>query len=564
MADDYSGIVRPYGDTPLTAVHPSENLNVTDVSGRLTRDEVEILTGDVRRAYDFSESYTEITRQRDPLLHMLNKWRKKPTPDPEWKYRIKRNFQPQDRYGYVIGIGPSGTHLNSAVSITAGETSWGDDAYEDVLDATIQSTGDFFANSALPTSTDTNVCLLVGGDYKISGNIHNLVGKDSDDDGFIMLGETGTRPNFFLESNIINIPTGVAPTANNTPPTGYVRARIISTKNITVLSSDGTTTIAELIALNVKMVKVDSTAKYPTSLKGASWSKSNAELFDVSHSTGSSSIAEKLAPARTMVSGSGFHELSGYNATYMPQPYSSDTGQNQIFKGAALISGRAMATERKYEKSPWQEQWGKVSKDVNFDIAHTAYFGDQFTDSDGITYTEGLVTFALANGHRLSLDTTSKTIDDFLDDLSSFRDMRSMANFGPNYPIFVPTKVWNWLAKRGGFMKNNTEISDQYRVNFVGYKVNQLGIPYRKLNIDGQIYNFVLDPHLDETYVKGLMVNMNNVYIRPLVGNGISRDFHIYPSVKSISSGGQDYRVDLVMADIGFEFTTQEGFAVWT
>ena len=126
-------------------------------------------------------------------------------------------------------------------------------------------------------------------------------------------------------------------------------------------------------------------------------------------------------------------------------------------------------------------------------------------------------------------------------------------------PIVNPISI-----RKDHFMANNAEQSDNYRVNFAGFKVNQLGIPYRKLNIDGQIYNFVLDPHLDETYVKGLMVNMNNVFIRPLVGNGISRDYHIYPAVKSIKNSGEDYRVDLVMADIGFEFTTQEGFAVWT
>lgn len=564
MPDDYSGIIRNYGETPLTAMHPSENLNVDDVSGRLTRDEVEILTGDVRRQYNFGDSYTEITRERDPFLHMLNKWRKKPTNDPEWKYRVKRNFAPNDRYGYIVGIGPESNLIDKDSSMTLTVDTWADAAYREVLDKTGNGVADYFANSDLPVTANSKVSLLIMGDYKISGNLHNLVGKDANDDGFINLGDPGTRPNYFLENNIINIPTGIAPSASATPVTGFCRGRILSTYNIDIYASDGTTKIAEGKVVNVKMVKVDSTNKYPTSLLGATWNKSNAELFDVSVGTGSNSIAEKLAPARTMVSGSAFHELSGYTATYMTQPYSSDTGLNQIFKGAAVISGRAMATERKYEKDPRKEQWGKVSRDVNYDIAHTAYFGEQFTDDDGLTYTEGLVTFTLNNGHRLSLDTTSKTIDDFLDDFSAITDMRQMTNFGSNYPIAVPTKTWNWLAKYGGFMANNAEISDNFRVNFLGFKVNRLGIPYRQLEIDGKIYNFILDTHLDETYIKAMMINMTQVFIRPLIGNGVNRDFTIYPSVKSIRHGGEDYTVDLAMADIGFEFTSQEGFVAWT
>lgn len=567
MADDYSGITRPHGDTPFTAVHPTNNLNVTDVSGRLTRSEVELLTGDVRRTYDFSDSYTELTRKRDPLLHMLNKWRKKPTTDPQWKYRMKRNFMPSDRYGYVVGIGNAGVPVTQdagASTMTLTVDTWNTTALLEVLDKTVESTDDYWAHSALPTSADSTVTLLMMGDFKVSGNMHNLIGKTSSDTGFIQLGSPGTRPNWFLQNNIINIPTGIAPTATQTPVTGYARARILSTYDVSIYASDGTTVIAEAVALNVHMVKVDSTAKYPTSLIGASWSKSNAVLFDVSHSTGDDAIAQKLAPVRTMVSGSAFHELSGYTSTYMPQPYSSDNGQNQIFKGAAVISGRAMATERKYEKSPWQEQWGKVGRDVNYDIAHTAYFGEQFTDSDGLTYTEGLITFALANGHRLSIDYDAKDIDDFLDDLSAMRDVRAMTNFDANYPLMVPTKTWNWMAKLGGFMSNNAGIDPSFRINFLGYKINKLGIPYRKLEIDGNVYNFVHDPHLDETYIKAIMVNMKEIYIRPLVGNGISRDYQVYPSVKSIRHGGEDYRVDLVMADLGFEFTSQEGFVVWT
>jgi len=48
-----------------------------------------------------------------------------------------------------------------------------------------------------------------------------------------------------------------------------------------------------------------------------------------------------------------------------------------------------------------------------------------------------------------------------------------------------------------------------------------------------------------------------------LKANGINRDMAVYPGVKTIKNSGEDYRVDLIQADVGFEFTAPETHAVW-
>jgi len=572
MADDYSRIHSLHSEHPTTVMHPQTDFNVADVSSRLTREDVEILTGDVRRAYNFGNSYTELTKSRDPLLHIMNKCRKIPTDDPKWKYTHKRKQMAYERYGYITGISAATKVVAADTVITlTSQTVWNDAGYRKVLGSTINSETDMYANASLPTTQDTAFSLMIMGDYKISGNMHNLIGKDSDDAGFIKLGAPGTSPNFFLPNNVLQIPTGVAPTSGNTKPTGYARVIIDSVFSLSILSSGtGNPVLAEGKLLNVRLVKApDAAAASPTSLKGGSWSKTTAILFDVSHSTGVNSLAQKLVPARTEVSGSAYHELSGFGETYRTQPYSTDFGLNQIFKGAASMSGRAMTTVKKYEPDGWKEEWGKVSMDVIYDMAQTAYFGEQFEDANGVTYTEGVVNFALANGHQFELDYATKDIDDFFDDVSALNDKRLNTDLGKTHGMFVPTATWNWLRKigktaGGTFNANNLNMHSSFRAQYLGFTKTELGLPTQQILVDGTILNFMLDPHLDGTYVKAMCLNMQGCSIRPLIGNGKNRDFRILPGVKTEATSGDDYRVDLITADVGFEWGLQEGFAIWT
>jgi hypothetical protein len=60
-----------------------------------------------------------------------------------------------------------------------------------------------------------------------------------------------------------------------------------------------------------------------------------------------------------------------------------------------------------------------------------------------------------------------------------------------------------------------------------------------------------------------ICADMNQCSIRPLSGNGVNRDIAVYPGVKTVANSGEDYRVDLIQGDIGFEFGAPESHAVW-
>jgi len=573
MADDYGGISRPFGDTPHTSGHPAASLDVTDVSGRLSRSSVAIDTGDLRRAYDFGSSFTKISKSRDPLLHIMNKWRKKPTTDWKWKYTLKREFAGWERYGYVVGISAAGELVSADLAVTAGsETAWVETAagpYADLLDASVSPGGDdMFANSSLPTTQGQTCCLAMMGDYKLSGNLHNRIGSTTSDSDYIMIGDVGTKPNYILQNQTLKIPV-----SSSTPHAGagtvnavteYAMVKVLSVYDFTIYGYGTGVAIAEGILVNVRMIKTSSTHKYPTSLLAATtWAKATAIVFSAAHTTGTGSLAQKLEPARTKVAGTAYHELSGYGPTYRDQPYSTDYGLNQIFKETALMSGRAMATELKFEKNPWTEEWQKKTLMLNWDMAQSAYFGEQYEDADGITYTEGLVNFILNNGHKFSLTYASKTLDDFLEDFSAYNDKRLQPNMGGSTGFFCPTRTWNWLAKLSGLMQNTVQLSPNYQISWAGFGSID-GIQTRRIMVDGTVVNFILDPHLDSTHVKLIAANFNGCAIRPMIGNGISRDFKIIPGVKTVEKGGEDFRVDLIMADVGFEFSVPELMACWT
>ena len=198
---------------------------------------------------------------------------------------------------------------------------------------------------------------------------------------------------------------------------------------------------------------------------------------------------------------------------------------------------------------------------MTWEIGQAGYFGEQFTDDDGITYTEGIVNFILNNGNSFTWS-SAHTVDDYMEQLSALHDPRFMVGGKQSQVYFCNTEVWNWHAKLGGFMKNNAEISANYSVQFSGTG-KMAGVKYRSFDVDGTTIKLVRDIHLDQTHIKMICANMSACAIRPLIGNGINRDVTVYPGVKTVRNSGEDYRVDLIQGDIGFEFGAPETHAVW-
>ena len=546
------GIDRPHTIDAPTQAQPwgTDNFEVDNVNQR-GRTPASPDIGDLQRRYDFGNTYTKLSFQRDPFQHLLLAGKKKKfVSDSKFEYAIKRATNTYKRYAYVAGLDVNASAASADVTRVSPQAAWGDAAYSDLMSSGsgLNST---FDDASLSTAVDSNFSVLMMGDYKISGNLSNKV--DTTGAKKYSLGESLTKPNWFLPNQIIRIPTGtVAKVVKD-----YVMARIISTSDCVVTGSGGSQ-IAQGTFLYCKVVKAVALAdnQYVTSLN------SNTALLDVSHGVGANSIAQKLEPKRTYIAGSAYHELSGYGETWKSQPFSTDYGYTQIFKNTAMMSGRAMATALKFGENPWKNEWSEKMAEINWDIAQAGYFGEQHIDSDGITYTEGLVNFVLNNGSIFDLTTSSKTVDSFMDDLSALNDPRFAIAQKTSPVYYCGTEVWNWMAKLGGFMKNNAEISPNYSMQFSG-RGKMAGVSYRQFDVDGSSIRVVRDIHLDGTNVKMIAANMQACHTVALKANGINRDMAVYPGVKTIKNSGEDYRVDLIQADVGFEFTAPETHAVW-
>ena len=276
------------------------------------------------------------------------------------------------------------------------------------------------------------------------------------------------------------------------------------------------------------------------------------------------SISSVLEKARTYVVGTAHAEGSGYPETWKDQPYSTNHGLTQIWKTSMAMSNTARATSLKYDSSEWSRVWREKLVEHKWDIETSLLFGSQYTDtSDDIQYTQGAVDYITGYGNQFSLSTSTKTADDFLDDMSNYLDPRYNNSTGSVF--FVNTEVYNWMHKLGGYFKNNVEVSSNFRADFamtgkkkiLGVDITVFSTPYGDMNVARNI-------HLDGTTVKMLGINMKYCNYRPLVGNGVNRDTSVYVGVQTLENTGIDRRVDLILTEAGMEWSMPECHAIWT
>ena len=537
---DYDGINQAYNDQPWSVEHPSQNLNVPDVG---TAFGTSLSTGDLRRKYNFGNTFTTLSAKRDPFLHLLNRIKggKVATDDPFFKFTTKRNCGPQHRYGYIVGADEIGTPFAQTKDDAAfaaycvtnsndlGENAWSDG------EATVGN-----------IAVGKGLILKLNGDYLITGNRRNAYANTNQYAGSpIELGDDDTAPRSFLKDQVIKINMkGSIGASDDFLTNDYMLAQVTASP---VYESDG-----KYVLLSVRISKT---------LQSAS------NLFVASHNSGgvlSGSLASQnpteLEAARCYPVGTGYRELSGYGETWKDQPWSTDAGMTQIFKTTMMMSNRAQATVLKYEPSEWKRVWGTKLQEHAWDIAQTGYFGVQNNDeTNNVTYTQGAVDYIINNGNTFAWS-DSYTTDDFMNDMSIYKDPRT--DLGGQIAYFCNSEVWNWMQKQGGYLKNNAEMSTNYEFQLTGRGVAK-GVPFSKISTVYGDMNLMRDVHLDGTNIKILAVNLNGCRYRPLIGNGVNRDTTVYVGVKNIENSGEDYRVDLIQTDAGFEFSQPETHAIW-
>jgi hypothetical protein len=497
------------------------------------QDGSSLSTGDLRRKYNFGNRVSDLSIAQDPFFRFLSKVSKRSTDDPQFKWTEKRDSW-HKRYAYVVAFDSGGS--------------------AEVHDSELDD-----SSSGSAVAEGGTVALYMATDFESSGNIQNIYGQSGNK---VVVGGTGTRPNFFLPGQLVKVPVKSATTG--TTVDGYHVVKVTSVETSDLTSNMGVDNdSAECVKVTGTVVKKDSAGNELASF--ALNASSANDGFQTSSSNGSNetydlSVAETLEPIRSYVIGTAHDEGSGYPETWMDQPYATSYGRTQIWKTAMAMTNTARATVLKYDANEWARVWKEKLIEHKWDIENSILFG---TQSDTYYTTQGAVDYVLSYGNSFSLNIATKTADDFLDDMSNYLDPRY--NNSTATVFFVNTAVYNWMHKLGGYFKNNLEISSNFRADFamtgkkkvLGVDITTFSTPYGDMNVARNI-------HLDGTKVKMIGLNMKYCAWRPLVGNGVNRDTSVYVGVQTLENSGIDRRVDLILTEGGMEFSMPECHAIWT
>ena len=500
-------------------------------------------TGDLRRRFNFGDRVSELAIAQDPFFRFLSKVSKVPVNDPLFKFTEKRHSF-HKRYAYVQGSaawagGSAALPAHGSCTSVAPNTN-------------SQGSANTFA-------------IKMGCDYKSAGNITSVIGQSSSK---VDIGSAGTAPQFFLVDQLIKIP--LKDQENGTAGEAGVRSRdyqIVRVEKVAAAASN-------FVVLGVSVVRPyslttsSSTVKYENMPGNGAASTFSTETYDKNN-------AEVLELWKSYVIGTAHKQGSGYPETWKDQPYSTNYGMTQIWKTSMAMENTARATELKYEGNEWSRIWREKLIEHKWDIEQVLLFGTQYEDAtNGITYTQGAVDYVAGAGNIFSLDTSTKTQDDFLDDMSQFLDPR-YNNSGATL-FMCDTATYNWLHKLSGYFANNVanlqpggytgsghenslgrgEFAMTGKGKKFGVDITTISTPYGDMNVTRNI-------HLDGSDVKILGCNMKYAKYRPLVGNGINRDTTVYVGVQTIENSGVDRRVDLIQTEAGMEWSMPECHVLW-
>ena len=499
-------------------------------------------TGDLRRKFNFGDRVSELNLSQDPFFRFVSMAAKKPCDDPQFKFTERRGSW-NKRYAY-----PS--------AFSNDNVTWVED----------QSTNATTEYDTYETAGSTVYVKMIS-DYKNSGNITSIYGNTSND---ILLGDDGTKPNFFLPGQLVKIPfaAGAAGAMGS-----YSLIKVISVTDQDEATSPPTVhTQGEAVIIKGEVVKAkDAGDDYFAGPLGV-----NTPVGDVTATTSIAGATQGsgLEASRCYVVGSTFDKGTGYPETWKDQPFSTGYGQTQIWKTSMVMDNTDRATVLKYEGNEWARIWKEKLIEHKWDIEQSLLFGSQSTN---YRTTQGAVDWVLNNGNIFSLAVATKSQDDFLDDLSNFLDPRY--NNAKSSVFFCSTAVYNWIHKLSGYFANNlgkivpgqaantvadgstsmgrADLAQTGRKKVLGLDTTTISTVYGDINL-------VRNIHLDGTNIALLGVNMKHCSYRPLVGNGINRDTSIYVGVQTLENSGVDRRVDQILTEAGMEFSMPEAHAIWT
>jgi hypothetical protein len=273
---------------------------------------------------------------------------------------------------------------------------------------------------------------------------------------------------------------------------------------------------------------------------------------------------------KCQVIGTSFEEGSG-SPDVWSKSLDDDYGYTQIFKTAAEMTNTAIATKYRGYANEWQRIWNLKLREHKVDIERAMLFG-QRNRTDGIQYTEGIVGHVVANSaptsgdgdlsyspgtaYNRTLAQAEFTYDRLLTDFEVIFDPARGGSSAKLALAGLPVMSAFNKFGTGGLLKEQYDDAAYQRLNLDGYVQGSYGHKILSVNTIHGDLNLVKEPlfrQFSSAYM--MIVDMQQVAYRPLVGNGLNRDTHI---ITNVQQADEDLRKDMIITEAGLEITLPE------
>ena len=477
----------------------SNGIFTSSIGGLNTVNGVSI--NDSRRIFNFGERVAELNPAASPFFAYLSKVAKKPTDDPVFKFLEKRH-QWQRRNFFIDNA--------SNITLTA-DASW--------------EAADFNLSSAvIDVNYDIYGRKVSGGEYKAE---------------FIQVGQM-----IAIEA---------------TATLASVASAVIVYYRVTAVTQN--TTDTSIDAEYVKAVKTG---------------VENGEISSYAN-TDTLVLADN---ADGQVIGSAYLEGDTAPAGGWRDEFYNREGYAQIFKTVVpLFSGTSLATRYRGDANEYMRVYQEKLMEHKMDIENALLFGYGAVSSNDATSstarkTWGILPYTEIYGRVKTFTYNSSGYDDFVDAMSDIFDPESAA--GGSKMVLASRSIMNWLNKLGGSSFLGNTMASGVGTGAVGAGAGVTASPYGVSIDKGQslfngvnvtqvdtLYgtlNFVMEPLLRGPWANhAVVVDLNNVAYRPLVGNGESRDTQI---ITNIQNNDVDGRRDMILTEAGLEIQLPETHAI--
>ena len=274
--------------------------------------------------------------------------------------------------------------------------------------------------------------------------------------------------------------------------------------------------------------------------------------------------------AKCQVIGTSYAEGTGAPDVWSEE-LDNDYGYTQIFKTACEMSNTARATRYRGYSDEFQRTWNLKLREHKIDIERAMLFG-QRASTGGIQYTEGICGHVIKNGTANVDDSAlsyssgapyfrSSTAAQLTYDriLSDFEIVYDPARGGTDSKLALASlPVLTFFNKLGDglFIDSSVGYSNSAMRYNVDQKDGRFGHKVLAVETIHGTMNMVKEP-LFRNFASGflMMVDLDHVAYRPLVGNGVNRDTQVQTNVQSAD---EDLRKDMILTEAGLEVSLPE------